>query len=395
MVDRYAQKSMFVDTMPWKISTTMNERSEFVTLAQGENANIRDLCRRFKISPTVGYKWLDRFKLGGFEALADQSRRPKTSPKKTDNAVEKLILDLRAEHPAWGARKLRRRLQDLGHKRLPAGSTMTGILHRHQLITPEQSQEHTPFVRFEKAAPNQLWQMDFKGHFALSSGRCHPLTVLDDHSRFNLVLAACSNEQEKTVQERLICAFQRYGMPERILCDNGSPWGGGQHTWLTVWLMRLGIRVYHGRAYHPQTQGKEERFHRTLNAEVIARGGWHDCLHVQSKFDPWRDVYNTQRPHESLGMATPATRYRISERSFSSHLEKVDYSPGVEVRKVDVLGRISFRNQSWRVGRAFIKQPVGLRPTQSDGVYEILFATCVIRTIDLNQPDVGSEIVKY
>lgn len=272
----------------------MNQRSKFVSLAQGADVNIRDLCRRFGISPTTAYKWIDRFEQGGFAALADRSRHPKESPQKTETAVKKLILDLRKEHPAWGARKLGRRLRDLGHTGLPAASTITRILHRHEQILAEQSQERRAFERFERKAPNELWQMDFKGHFALSNGRCHALTVLDDHSRYNLVLAACPNEQEKTVRQGLVSAFERYGLPAAVLCDNGSPWGGGEHTGLTVWLMRLGVRVHHGRALHPQTQGKEERFHRTLDAEVIALGGWRDCPQVQAKFDFWRDVYNTQ-----------------------------------------------------------------------------------------------------
>jgi hypothetical protein len=154
---------------------------------------------------------------------------------------------------------------------------------------------------------------------------------------------------------------------------------------LDVWLMRLGIRVSHGRPYHPQTQGKEERFHRTLQAEVLARGGWRDCTQVQQAFDQWRPVYNTQRPHEALGMETPVRRYQPSQRSFPESLPPVEYASPVEVRRVDQQGYISYQGISWRIGRAFLGLPLGLRPGKSDGLMEVLFLTQVIKELDLRQ----------
>src|SRR6185312_1463125 len=153
--------------MPWHVKDLISIRFEFVSLARQPDANIRQLCRRFGISPTVGYKWLERYESDGPEGLVDRSRRPQSSPAKTGSAVEERVVALRREHPAWGARKLRRRLQDLGHADLPATSTITGILHRHQLIALELSRAAQPFQRFERSAPNELWQVDFKGHFAL------------------------------------------------------------------------------------------------------------------------------------------------------------------------------------------------------------------------------------
>jgi transposase InsO family protein len=377
-----------IGPMPWPVKNLIHVRVEFVNLALQPDANVRQLCRRFGISPTVGYKWLDRFKREGPQGLADQSRRPKTSPERTEAVVEEKIVTLRREHPAWGARKLRRRLQDLGECDLPAISTINGILHRHRLIRPEQSQASTPFQRFERSAPNQLWQVDFKGHFALRQGRCHPMCSVDDHSRYNVLLAACADQQEPTVQGQLSGSFRINGLPDAILWDNGSPWGsggGGEYTALDVWLMRLGIRVCHGRPYHPQTQGKEERFHRTLQVEVLARGGWSDCAHVQKAFDQWRVIYNTQRPHEALGMETPVKRYQPSQRSLPENLPPVEYGSGVEVRWVDQLGQISYRGQPWRVGRAFVGLPVGVRTGKSDGLMEVIFLTQVIKELDLHQ----------
>ena len=234
---------------------------------------MRELCRRFGISPTTGYKWLERFRVGGEAGLSDRPRRPQHSPGRTGSEIEEMVLKVRDTHPAWGGRKLRAWLSARGHELLPSPSTITAILRRHGRIDPSEGAKHRAWQRFEHLEPNQLWQMDFKGHFAMLEGRCHPLTVLDDHSRFSLGLEACGDERTQTVQQRLTRIFRRYGLPERMVMDNGAPWGHDadhHHTPLTVWLLRLGISVSHGRPYHPQTQGKDERFHRTLKAEVFA-----------------------------------------------------------------------------------------------------------------------------
>jgi len=243
--------------MPWREVSKMDQRREFVALAKQEGANRRELCRRFGIHPETGYKWLGRFESNA--ELADRSRRPHSSPARTEQAVEARILALRDEHPAWGARKLVRCLERAG-LRPPAFSTVHQILHRHgRIAAPPGGAVATQ--RFEKPAPNLLWQMDFKGWVRLGDGsRCHPLTVLDDHSRYDLCLAACADEQGSTVQNRLTRTFRRYGLPEAFFVDNGGPWGdsSGQHwTRFGVWLLKLGVDVLHSRPYHPQSRGKE------------------------------------------------------------------------------------------------------------------------------------------
>jgi len=260
--------------MSWQEKTTMSLRQEFVQLAQSDAANMRLLCRRFAISPKTGYKWLKRYAESGASGLSDRSRRPQRSPTQTAGALEQRVLTLRAEHPTWGPRKLRVLLEREGVRALPATSTLSAILQRHGQIASSATLVHRPFVRFEQAAPNQLWQMDFKGHFATDTARCHPFTVLDDHSRFALGLEACCDQRTQTVQQRLSSIFRTQGLPERITMDNGSPWGGkSDHhfTPLTAWLIRLGVHVSHSRPYHPQTQGKDERFHRTLGDELLRR----------------------------------------------------------------------------------------------------------------------------
>jgi transposase InsO family protein len=271
---------------------------------------------------------------------------------------------------------------------VPSASTITTILQRHGRLDADQSAARARPQRFARGAPNELWQMDFKGHFALARGRCHPLTVLDDHSRYALGIRACGEETERTVQAEVTALFRRYGLPERMLMDNGSPWGSqaqGFYTGLEVWLLELGVPVCHGRPYHPQTQGKDERFHRTLAAEAIGRRHFADLAACQARFDEWREVYNTERPHEALDLATPITRYRPSPRRFPERGEPFDYGPGALVRRVDQDGWLSFRGRPLRLGRAFVHRQVALRPTTVDGCFEVSFCGYTVATFDLRE----------
>ncbi len=375
--------------MPWKEVSTMSLREEFVRFALAEEANMSALSRRFGVSRKTGYKWLARFRQEGRGGLRNLSRRPQHSPAHTAAVLEQVIVALRAEHPAWGARKLHRRLQDLGYPGLPAVSTTHRILQRHDCLPVGPNAAHRPWQRFEHPHPNDLWQMDFKGHFPTQTQRCHPLTVLDDHSRYAVGLYACANEQTACVQTALTRSFRRYGLPGRMSMDNGAPWGsdaGHPYTPLTVWLLRLGIRVSHSRPYHPQTQGKDERFHRTLHAELLCRHRFADLAECQCRFDQWRDLYNLQRPHQALQMAVPVSRYQPSPRPFPETLPPIQYDSVDIVRKVQDGGLLHFRGQTYRLSKAFRGYPVGLRPTEVDGQIQVLFCQHPIATIDLHRP---------
>jgi transposase InsO family protein len=318
-------------------------------------------------------------------ALADGSRRPHHMPRRTAQLLEQRVLALRDAHPAWGARKLHCRLRALGCPELPAPSTVHAILVRHGRIAVVESAKHQPWQRFEHAVPNALWQMDFKGHFALDTARCHPLTILDDHSRFNICLRACADERGITVQTHLSASFRRYGLPLRIAVDNGSPWGDtldSPYTPLVAWLIRLGIEVSHSRPYHPQTLGKDERFHRTLKAEVLGFS-FPDLDLVQRHFDRWRPVYNFERPHEALNMQTPASRYSVSPRRFPALLPPIEYGPADIVRRVQQQGFFSYRGRSFRVSKAFTGLPIALRHTLIDGTFDVFFCHQKISQIDL------------
>jgi transposase InsO family protein len=381
--------------MAFREVSVMDQKREFVVFAGSEGANVRELCRRFGISPTTGYKWLDRRQREGEAGLEERSRRPRSSPFRTAAAVETKVLEVRTlSNNAWGGRKIKRALEDGGEADIPAASTITEIMRRHGRLAEAGSAEHPgPWTRFERQSPNELWQMDFKGHFAMHAGRCHPLTALDDHSRYNLILAACGDEQGATVRGRVEEAFRRYGLPLAMLMDGGSPWsdpGGEPLTRFSVWLMRLGVRVAHGRPYHPQTQGKEERFHRTFKAEVTNGRSFRDLADCQRAFDDWRPRYNHERPHEALDMATPAERYRPSPRAFPEALPPIEYGPGDQVRKVDSDGFISFKNRPWRISKALRGEPIALRPTDEDGVYAVHYCAHRIKTVDLRTAEEGA-----
>ncbi|WP_025032165.1 IS481 family transposase [Bradyrhizobium sp. DOA9] len=382
--------------MPFREVSRMDARLEFVMLASEEGSNVRQLCRRFGISPTTGYKWLERWRLDGAAGLVEQPRRPQTSPARSAAAIEAAVLSVRAEHPAWGGRKIARRLKDLGQEAVPAPSTVTAILRRHGVELGKFGGGSPALIRFERSRPNELWQMDFKGHVAMHTGRLHPLTVLDDHSRFSVALAACTNERTETVQEHLIAAFRRYGLPERMITDNGSPWGdgpGSPFTPLGVWLIEHGIKISHSRPYHPQTMGKDERFHRSLKAEVLSGPPFADLAAAEHAFERWRTIYNTQRPHEALELAVPASRYQPSPRDYVETIAPFEYAPGDEVRRIQQGGHVSFRGRKIKVPKAFYGKALAFRPTAQDGVFSVVFRTQTIATVDIRPLDGSTESV--
>lgn len=373
----------------------MEQKQEFVLLAQNKQVNLSELCRRFNISRVTGYKWLDRYEQQGQQGIQEQSRKPFTSPLRTERSIEQRIIELRLENPAWGSKKLyklleRERSAGLFSELVPARSTINSILKRYGLISREKSRQAKPCLRFEYEYPNELWQMDFKGDFAmLNSGRCYPLTITDDHSRFNIGLFACGDERGETVKTLLINAFQRYGKPDTILTDNGSPWGvAGQYvedghkvfSAFEKWLITHRIRLIHGRPYHPQTQGKEERFHRTLKEELLSRQQYKDLGHCQSSFDVWREKYNCYRPHEAIGFEVPAVKYTPSLRTYENVVIEPRYQDCDMIRKVSD-GWLSFRGKFFKVGRAFSGDRVAIRPTATDGVYEVYFYDQILQII--------------
>jgi transposase InsO family protein len=359
-------------------------REELCRLALQEGVNRRELCRQRKVQPRILYKWLDRYRREGVGGLSDRSRRPHRSPSQTEPEMEAAVLAVRRENPVWGGRKIGASLERQGLS-APSASTITEILHRHgqPMVGPGQK----PWKRFEHAAPNVLWQMDFKGDVAFGKGRLHPLTVVDDHSRYAVVLHATDNERHQTVQNAVQAAFERYGLPEIILTDNGSPWGGAAERTLTklgVWLIEHGVAPWHSAPFHPQSHGKNERFNRTLKIELLDDHDFADLVQAQQAFDAWRHRYNYHRPHDALELAVPADRYRPSLRRFKPEVEPFQYQPGDIMRSVDVAANISFQGRRLKASKALVGKRVAVRPTERDGVFDLLFRHVTVKSIDFH-----------
>lgn len=384
--------------MPFIRLSIMDQRKEFCLLVKKPGSNMSDLCRRYNITRRTGYKWLERYNDRGFDGLEDRSKRPHHIQNQTIAEIEDYVIKLRKADPEWGSKKLHKLMCNdkktgiYNYDTVPCKKTINKILGRHGLIDPNRSKLFKDFERFVRQWPNELWQMDYKGWFRLmNSQQCHPLTITDDHSRFNICLEACKNQQEGTVKNALIKVFRRYGLPFMMLTDNGSPWGyaGNEskegircYTTFEKWLIQLNIKLVHGRPYHPQTQGKEERFHRTLKQELIDYEQFYDHEHCQKRFDLWREKYNCIRPHESLDFKTPSELYQPSSKIYPEIIKPYEYYTTDIKRKVDK-GIISFKNKAIRVGHAFDGDYVALRKTKDENDFEIYFCNQLIRTITL------------
>jgi len=376
--------------MPWNEVTVMQEKCKFIAAYKCWEGTFKSLCREFGISRKTGYTYIERVEELGLEGLNERSRKPKSSPLKTPQHIEDLIVFIRILHPAWSGDKIKNYLMtNYGCNKLPSEKTIDRIIKRNGLITEEESQKHKPWIRFEHENPNDLWQMDFKGHFEVGMQRCYPLTVLDDHSRFSLLIQACDNQRSDTVKQELITLFRKYGLPVRMTMDNGSPWGysgSQQHTSLSAWLIQLGIYVSHSRPMHPQTQGKLERFHRTLKLELLSQYSFLNLEEAQEGFDWWQKLYNEKRPHASLENKVPLSRYKASERKYPEKLPPLIYDSSMETRKVQKDGIIYFKGKEYRVGSAFSGNSVGLKNTEEDGVISVYFGHQKVIKIDLRYP---------
>jgi transposase InsO family protein len=359
---------------------------EFVAEVLAGEKNISQICREYEITRKTGYKWLERARAG--ERLSNKRRGPPVPGNKTAESTENLIVDARFAHPAWGARKLKKHLENQGFEGLPAQSTICEILKRNGLVSPEDSASHTPHVRFEKAYPNQMWQTDFKGDFGLlNEQRCHALTALDDHSRYALCLEAKDNQRFEGVHASFLRLFNEHGLPESILCDNGSPWGdnkSGSITQFDVWMMLLDILPIHIRPYRPQTQGKEERFHRTLKEEVLKRQAFADIPCVQKRFDQWRNEYNHERPHHALDLNTPGSRYRPSPRSLPKTLQYPEYDMGKNLRRVNYKGYIVVNRHRYYLTEALAGKLLEIKPLAGDDI-ALCFGRFRVAVINLDE----------
>jgi transposase InsO family protein len=365
--------------MPWKTMDVREQRVRFVVAALHGEQSLSGLCREFGISRPTGRLWLSRYRAGGIEAIAERSRRPHHSPRRTALELEARVIQMRQRYPDWGARKLEVMLSREGVA--VTASSIHRILERHQLIRPEDRHRAAP-GRFERERPNQLWQMDFKGPkgWRLPIG---PLSVLDDHSRYVVALQSLGTTAAGPVREHLEQAFSACGVPEAMLMDHGVPWwswAGPQAatTGLALWLMKQGIQLCWSRIRHPQTQGKVERFHGSLQRAFEKRGPGEASL--QCWLDHYRWEHNHLRPHEALQMQTPASRWQPSLRRYDPNPPRWQYPEDDWVLKVDCQGKVDVRGIRWNIGRALAGEYVRILEVESR--FHVYFCNTLIRELD-------------
>ena len=351
--------------MPWECKTVEDQRREFAQAAM-YCKNFSALCREFGITRRTGLKWKERYT--ACQPLTDRSRKPHTTPTRTPEEVELLILAVRAENPGWGAKTIHRVPERRGCQNLPCVKTVNNILHRYGCISPEESQKRQPYTSFEKERCNVMWQTDFKGEFRMKDNNyCYPLTILDDHSRYSLRIAPRLSTANVVIPV-FTEVFQQYGMPDSILSDNGAQFAGFRkgYTQFEKWLIDLDILPIHGRIKHPQTQGKIERFHRTMKHELLNHTEIADIEDAQTKFRLWQDKYNNLRPHEALGMKTPGEVYEPSQRQYESKVKEFEYGGEHHVLKVNSWGYVRFNGWQVYLSETMANQYIEFR-TSSDG----------------------------
>jgi transposase InsO family protein len=355
------------------------QRVEFVVAAIRKSQSFRSLCDEFGISRPTGYLWLRRYERQGVPGIAERSRKPHSSPGRTDAAIEQRVRQVRLRYPDWGARKLQVVLSREGVEL--ARNTIHRILLRHDLVKPVD-QHPAALQRFQRQQPNELWQMDFKGPKGWPQP-VGPLSVLDDHSRYLILLAANGSTEGQPVREQLETAFHSCGVPEALLMDHGTPWWNQQspsgRTKLSLWLMRQGIRLYWSGVRHPQTQGKIERFHGSLQRALNRRG--FPGQHLQAWLDAYRREHNHVRPHEALNMKTPATVWHPSSRRYDPRPPRWEYPAGAWVLKVDPQGKIEVQGRKWKISKALCGEWVQLVAIEHRVL--VYYCATLVRELDL------------
>jgi putative transposase len=385
--------------MPWKAMTPMTQRKDFVEAWMRGDDGVAALCRRFGISRKTGYKWIRRAG-DGDRAFADRSRRPLTHPQATESWLVDGIVAMRKQRPTWGPKKLRSVLQAANPRmELPALSTFAAILKRHGLIRPRRKRHRSPAFSAplqHARGPNAVWCIDFKGHFAVGTRRCYPLTITDAHSRYLIACVALRNTKTSTVRRAMEQIFREFGLPDAIRSDNGEPFastGVAALTQLSAWWLKLDIRHERIEPGHPEQNGRHERFHLTLKQET-ASPPQKTFAAQQRAFDLFRAVYNDQRPHEALGMQTPTSCYEPSRRPLPEPPwgRDFEYPLDFEVTRVSKLGRVWSSVGAFFLSSALRYERVGIEWTRA-GVWQVWFGRLLLG--ELRRPKRPSRRVEF
>ena len=378
--------------MPFVKETVEMKREQFVQEVLAKKKSKSALCREYQISRPTGDLWIARYENG--EGLSDKSKAPFHTANKTPEKTEEKIVNARLKEPALGAKKIRQMLINAGEKEIPSVSTVNAILHRNKLISKEASLAATPCKRFEKEVSNMMWQCDFKGNYECGDGnRCHPLSIVDDHSRFCISADAKANEQYEGTAESFLAAFEMHGLPDVLLCDNGNPWGASQSGGVTkfeVWLMELGVLTIHIRPKHPQTQGKVERFNGSFKAERLKFRMPDNLADADIQRQEYRNFYNNERPHHALNLDVPAKHYEPSKRPFTSKIDDWDYGEGYETRIIKKTGYLTYGGQGYFLGEAYRQKTIAIKPSSVDGYLNLYFRQFKIGSINLHENSISS-----
>lgn len=366
--------------MPFRSETVMDLRIEFVIRAKKKELPLSQLCKQFGISRPTGYLWLRRYEQSNtVTALAELSRRPLSSPAKTPPGLENRILYFR-QQKGWGARKIKVLLGD----ETISTPTIHRVLVRNGMVA-DQASRRTATLRFEREQSNELAQMDFKGEYPVSGGKCYPLSFIDDHSRYLLGLWPLASTGSQGVYESLRLHFLQHGVPQAILTDHGTSWysttNGHGLTWLGVWLIKQGIEIKYSGIRHPQTQGKVERFHRTLNERTLHRGQPETMQEWMKWAEEFRREYNQERPHEALGMKTPEQVYkRENLRAYEENPAEWEYEGG-QVERLNGQGALRYGGKRYFVCEALSQEQV--RIDEIEGKLVVSYRQMTIREIDM------------
>jgi transposase InsO family protein len=364
--------------MAWKTSSVMDEKLRFVFEYERDEQTMGDLCASFGISRETGYVWLRRFRQYGVKGLVELNRAPRYHPNQTAGEVERAVLELREAHMTWGPRKLKRILQrDQPGRAWPATSTVGEIVKRGGLVVSRKKRRRTePYTEplGHAVESNRVWCADFKGWFRAGDGaRVDPLTITDACSRYLLRSQAVEKTNTERVRAIFEAAFREYGLPEAIRTDNGAPFASsavGGLSRLAVWWIKLGIVPERIQAGHPEQNGRHERMHRTLKLEVKTADNWRA---QQRELDRFRHDYNEVRPHEALGMQTPASVYEPSPRPYPARVPEVEYPDTMRVRTVKSHGHFRWNKQDVFLSEVLWGEPIGLLAADG-GVYTVYFA---------------------
>jgi putative transposase len=369
----------------------MSERVRMVVEELDGGGCRADLARRYGVSRKTLYKWLNRYREGSWEALADRSRAPKAHPNALGAELVDAILELKRRRPFWGAPKLRQKLLER-YGKAPAESTVSAVLKRHGLCRPAPRRGGaTPSAQplAHARGPNEVWSIDLKGDFLLGDGaRCFPLTVCDAFSRYFLgIQGYVGFPRGEQVRQAMTALFREFGLPSAIRSDNGTPFassGLGGLSRLSVWWVRLGIGLERIEPAHPEQNGRHERAHRTLKAQTAAPP-LENLAAQQRAFDQFAREFNCERPHEALGQQPPAAFYQPSKRPFPERLpEPMGYPADWPRRLVSSCGRIKWNGSLLQVNLALSGEQIGLKPV-ADGLWALCFERLELGLLDERQ----------